>query len=201
MLNIEISIATLDDAQEMLAVYAPYVEKTTVSSEYVAPSLCEFKERISNFTTHLPWIVCRIDGKVAGYGYASPHRTRAAYQWSAETSIYVSEDFYRCGIARAIYNTIFEILKYQGYYNIFVGITTPNERSVSFHSSMGFEISGSYKNSMYKFGLWRDVIWMSKSLRKHEDEPEATISFKQIPQEKIKYVFEKYQSEICIKLS
>ena len=79
----------------------------------------------------LPWLVCRIDGEVVGYGYAAPHRTRAAYQWSVETSIYVAQERHRHGIAGAIYAALFELLAMQGYYNIYVGITSPNERSMS----------------------------------------------------------------------
>ena len=102
--------ATVDDAAEMLAIYAPYVIQTTVSSEYDAPTLEEFTRRIRTFTEKLPWLVCIIDGEVAGYGYASPHRTRAAYQWSVETSIYVAQDWHRHGIAGAIYAALFEVL-------------------------------------------------------------------------------------------
>lgn len=177
---ITIKPATCSDANEMLAVYAPYVSNTTVSAEYEPPSLAEFKRRINCYTEKLPWIVCRIEGKVAGYGYASPHRTRAGYQWSVETSIYVAEDFHRRGVASAVYCALIESLKIQGYYNIFVGITSPNERSVKFHTAMGFVISGSYQDSMYKFGEWRDVLWMAKSLRKHDGQPKPTISFPQI---------------------
>ncbi len=180
MPQIIIRQATLADAAEMLAVYAPYVSETTVSSEYEPPSLKEFQERIMRFTTQTPWLVCYINGSVAGYGYASPHRKRAAYQWSVETSIYVAQDFHRLGVASALYRALMEILTRQGYYNIFVGITSPNERSIKFHSSMGFVISGSYQDSMYKFGQWRDVIWMAKSLRAHDGEPHPTIPFSQI---------------------
>ena len=159
---IEIRPARLDDAAEMLAIYAPYVLETTVSSEYVPPDMQEFCRRIQTFSEKLPWLICEIDGKPAGYGYASPHRTRAAYQWSVETSIYVAPDFHRHGIARALYSALFELLRMQGYYNIYVGITSPNERSIKFHKAMGFIISGAYQNSMYKFGQWRDVLWMGK---------------------------------------
>ena len=144
MSQITIKVATLDDAEEMLAIYAPYVTNTTVSSEYEAPSLAEFCRRIETYTKILPWLVCRIDGRVAGYGYASPHRARAGYQWSVETSIYVSPDFHRQGVAAAIYRALFALLVRQGYYNIFVGITSPNERSIKFHTAMGFTISGAY---------------------------------------------------------
>ncbi|NCB28686.1 MAG: N-acetyltransferase family protein [Clostridia bacterium] len=180
MPDIIIRPATEQDAADMLAVYAPYVENTTVSSEYDAPSVTEFRARIRSFTSTLPWLVCRIDGAVAGYGYASPHRTRAGYQWSVETSIYVAQKYHRCGVARALYASLFELLTRQGYYNIYVGITSPNERSIKFHSAMGFVISGSYQDSMYKFGQWRDVIWMAKSLRTHDPEPRPTMPFPQL---------------------
>ena len=168
------------DAAGMLALYAPYVEQTTVSSEYEAPSLEEFLHRLRTYTEKMPWLLCEIDGELAGYGYASPHRTRAGYQWSAETSIYVSQAFHRRGIARALYSALFELLTAQGYYNIFVGITSPNERSIKFHTAMGFVISGSYQDSMFKFGLWRDVLWMAKSLRPHDTAPSPTVPFPQL---------------------
>lgn len=177
MSTVQIRPADLADAAAMLEIYAPYVEQTTVSSEYIAPSLEEFRGRIRTFSEKLPWLVCMVDGRVAGYGYASPHRTRAAYQWSVETSIYVSPDFHRHGIARALYSALFELLRMQGYYNIYVGITSPNERSMKFHKAMGFIISGAYQNSMYKFGQWRDVLWMGKQLREHEGEPQPTVPF------------------------
>lgn len=68
----------------------------------------------------------------------------------------------------------------QGYYNIYVGITSPNERSMKFHKAMGFVISGAYQESMYKFGQWRDVLWMGKSLRPHDGAPEPTVPFPEI---------------------
>ena len=103
MSQVTIQPATLADADEMLAIYGPYVTNTTVSSEYEAPSHEEFCRRIETYTKTLPWLVCRIDGRVAGYGYASPHRSRAGYQWSVETSIYVTPDFHRQGVAAALY--------------------------------------------------------------------------------------------------
>ncbi len=180
---VTIQPATEADAAEMLEIYMPYVISTTISSEYEAPTLEVFRERIRTYTTQLPWLICRIDGKAAGYGYAAPHRTRAGYQWSVETSIYVAPEFHRCGIAAALYRALFSLLVRQGYYNIFVGITSPNERSIKFHTAMGFVISGAYQNSMYKFGQWRDVIWMAKSLRPHEIAPVPTVPFPLILQE------------------
>lgn len=165
------------DAPAMLALYAPYVTDTTVSSEYAPPALPEFIGRMRTYGEKLPWLVCTYGDEVVGYGYASPHRKRAAYQWSCETSIYVAQEFHRRGIAGALYHALFELLSMQGYYNIFVGITSPNETSMKFHKAMGFVISGAYQDSMYKFGKWRDVLWMAKSLRPHEGEPQPTVPF------------------------
>lgn len=173
-------VASQEDADAMLALYAPYVQETTVSSEYEPPTPAEFAGRIRTYGRTLPWLVCEIDGQIAGYGYASPHRARAAYQWSVETSIYVAPGFHRRGVARAIYLALFELLTIQGYYNIFVGITSPNEHSMKFHKAMGFVISGAYQDSMYKFGKWRDVLWMAKRLRAHEGEPQPTVPFPEL---------------------
>lgn len=173
-------VATEADAAAMLALYAPYVTDSTVSSEYQPPSLEEFCRRIRTYGERLPWLVCECGGQVLGYGYASPHRARAAYQWSVETSIYVAQEHQRGGIAGAIYEALFDILAMQGYYNIFVGITSPNERSIKFHTAMGFVISGAYQDSMFKFGQWRDVLWMAKTLRPHVGEPQPTVPFPQV---------------------
>ena len=95
--------AELKDAQAMLDIYGPYVRDTTVTAEYEVPSLEEFCRRISTFTAKTPWLLCEVDDRVVGYVYASPHRTRAAYQWSVETSIYVAQDFHRHGVASALF--------------------------------------------------------------------------------------------------
>ena len=180
MSHVVIRPATEADGTEMLELYTPYVVHTTVTSEYQPPSLSEFSQRIRTYTAKTPWICCVMDGKIVGYGYASPHRTRAGYQWSCETSIYTRMGFQRRGIAGALYRALFEILTYQGYYSIYVGITSPNPHSTAFHTAMGFERMGAYHNSMYKFGRWRDVVWMGKSLRPHEGDPRPTKKFPDI---------------------
>ena len=180
MNDVKIRPATEADAEEMLNLYTPYVLNTTVTSEYHAPSREEFLGRIRMYTAKTPWLCCEMDGQIVGYGYASPHRTREGYQWSCETSIYTRMGFQRRGIAAAIYHALFEILTYQGYYSIYVGITSPNPQSISFHKAMGFEHMGVYRNSMYKFGRWRDVSWMGKSLRPHEGDPRPTIHYPKI---------------------
>lgn len=80
----------------------------------------------------------------------------------------------------AIYAALFEVLAMQGYYNIYVGITSPNERSMKFHKSMGFVISGAYQESMYKFGQWRDVLWMGEVCVRTTARPSRSVPFPEI---------------------
>ncbi|MFW9262497.1 GNAT family N-acetyltransferase [Nostoc sp. CALU 546] len=113
-----IRLATVNDASQMLAIYAPIVRETTISFELELPSETEFQKRINSYQQQMPWLVCEINGEVVGYAYASPYRTRAAYQWSVETSVYVSANYRRKGIAKALYTSLFKLLRLQGFYNV-----------------------------------------------------------------------------------
>ena len=160
--------ATVDDAAEMLAIYAPYVIQTTVSSEYDAPTLEEFTRRIRTFTES-----CRgscASSTARSQATATLLRTAPARHTSGRwrpRSVSRRTGTATASPARST-PRLFEVLAMQGYYNIYVGITSPNERSMKFHKSMGFVISGAYQESMYKFGQWRDVLWMGRSLRPHD---------------------------------
>ena len=76
------------DAAAVAAIYRPFVETTAVSFETVAPDQEEMRRRIADTTASHPWLVCELDGVLAGYAYATRHRVRAAYQWSVDTSVY-----------------------------------------------------------------------------------------------------------------
>lgn len=105
-----IRLAEENDASQMLLIYAPIVQKTTISFELEAPSETEFQNRIKSYQQKMPWLVCEINGELAGYAYASPYRTRAAYQWCVESSVYVNENHRRKGVAKALYTTLFKLL-------------------------------------------------------------------------------------------
>jgi phosphinothricin acetyltransferase len=142
-----IRLAKEEDVDALLAIYAPYVEDTFISFEYEVPSRDEFLERIRIFSADYPYLVCEYAGRVIGYAYASKHRTRTAYQWSVESTVYLQKDFHRKGIARVLYEALFEMLRLQGYFNVYAGISLPNEQSVAFHLALGFEEIGVLKIS------------------------------------------------------
>ena len=134
----DIRLATEADAKAMLAIYAPVVRKTAISFELHLPSVDEFRSRVRSTLERAPWLVCEIGGYVAGYAYAGPLRTREAYQWSVEVTVYVHPDYRRHGVGSAVYTSLFECLRFQGYLNAYGGIALPNPGSISLHESMGF---------------------------------------------------------------
>lgn len=89
-MNKQIRLAVPEDTGALLGIYAPYVTDTAVTLEYTVPSEEDFRVRIQAVLEQFPWLVCEADGKIAGYAYASPFQKRAAYQWDAELSVYVS---------------------------------------------------------------------------------------------------------------
>ena len=121
------------DAQAIAAIYRPFVETTAISFEDVAPGPDEMARRIMETAASYPWLVCEIGGHVVGYAYAAQHRVRAAYQWSVDTSVYVSKQYWRFGIGRGLYISLFRILAAQGFFNAFAGIALPNPASVALH--------------------------------------------------------------------
>lgn len=177
-----IRIATKDDAAAMLEIYAPFILNSGITQETDVPSLEEFQKRIISTLEERPWLVCEIDKQIAGYAYAGKHRDRKGYQWCTETSVYIHENFHRHGVANALYNSLFEILKLQGYVNAYAVITLPNEKSISFHKKFGFEYLTTYPKIGYKLGQWHDVGWMQYEINPHKNDPADPIKFLAIDQ-------------------
>lgn len=150
--------------------YAPYVNETCITFEYDVPPVEEFEERIRKNTAHYPWLVCEENGKLVGYAYGCRHRDRAAYNWSVESAIYIAMDSQSRGIGKKLYQKLFDLLKLQGYVNVFAGMTMPNEKSNKLHHACGFEDIGVFRKIGYKFNQWHDVKWMQ--LRLYEDMPD-----------------------------
>jgi len=122
---------------------------------------------------------------VAGYAYGSRHRERVAYQWSVECSVYVHDNYQRRGVARALYTALINILKLQGFRNLYAVINLPNDKSVSFHEQLGFEYFATYKNVGYKLGRWKNVGWWQLQVNEYSMEPEPPRKFSEIDMVKV----------------
>jgi L-amino acid N-acyltransferase YncA len=175
-----IRLASAADAAQIQAIYAPIVSTTMISFEFEPPPVDEMRRRIENTLAALPWLVCERDNMILGYAYAGKHRSRAAYQWSVDVSAYVHADVRRSGVGRALYTSLFAILRLQGFYNAYAGIGLPNPASVGLHEALGFTPVGVYRSVGYKFGAWHDVGWWQRTLQEHADAPTPPLTLAQI---------------------
>lgn len=153
------------DAVGCAAVYGPFVAETAVSLEERVPTAADFGARIRRIQQTHPWLVAEHEDRVVGFAYGCPHRERAGYRWAADVTVYVEPAFQRRGVGRALYGSLFSLLKEQGLWVACAGIGLPNEASVSLHESLGFVRVGVYRNIGYKLGRWWDVGWWQLSLQ------------------------------------
>lgn len=170
-----IRFATKADAAAILEIYGEYIRNTAVTFEIEVPTVEAFAERIEKITASFPWLVCEIDGELAGYAYAAKHGERAAYRWSADLSVYINEKYHRNHIATALYTALLELLRMQGYYTVYAGVSIPNPQSEAFHTAFGFRNAGEFKNVGYKLGAWHGVAWFELAITKYDEEPEETV--------------------------
>lgn len=189
MNDITLRTASPNDAEKLLEIYAPYVEKTAVSFETEVPSSEAFRQRIENTLKRYPYILAEQRGEILGYSYTSPFVGRAAYIHGAETTIYLKTGLLKKGIGKKLYTAIENISRMQNIYTLEACIGTADSgnedehltnNSAEFHAHMGYRFVGEFKKCGYKFGKWYNMIWMEKLLTEHPDKPEAFIPFSSI---------------------
>lgn len=174
----KIERVNVKDAEEILSIYAPYVRDTAMSFEYEVPPLSEFRERIRNISSSLPYIKATEKNEILGYAYAAKFKNRKAYDWSVEVTIYVRKDLRRSGVGTLLYHALEDSLRQMGILNMNACIAVPkgddehlNKDSYYFHEKMGFRLVGTFHNSGYKFDTWYDMIWMEKLIGEHNESP------------------------------
>ena len=160
-----IRFATEKDAAAILEIFAPVAQSTATSFQTEPLSVEIQAKKIKDVTVTFPWLVFEDEGRIIGYAYASAHRSLGAYRWSCEVSVYVAPVAYRRGVGSKLYEKLFELLRKQGYYNAYAGITLPNEASVRLHESMGFERFCTFESIGYKLGKWHDVGWWKREIQ------------------------------------
>ena len=174
-----IRLATLEDAEQVQAIYAPYCH-TPISFESEPPSVEEMRGRLATVLGPYPWLVCEEGGEALGYAYATRHRERAAYGWSVDTAVYVRQGRQRRGIGRALYESLLAVLPLQHFVSAYAGVTLPNPASVGLHEAMGFRPVGVYERVGFKCGAWHDVAWFQRPLQPRPGEPPPPRSLEQV---------------------
>ena len=166
-----------EDAAAIHAIYAPSVSAGVATFETELPGVETMRERLRARLQHYPWLVWEDAGEVLAYAYAGRFRERAAYDWIAETSIYVRRDAQRRGIARRLYGVLLDVMRLQGITQAVGVITLPGTASVAMHEAMGFTSAGVWRQCGYKLGQWWDVGVWQKELQVAASPPRAVTPF------------------------
>lgn len=157
--------ATENDAQAIADIYNYYVLNTTVTFEEEAVTAEAMRERIQEIIVRYPWLVCVIADEVVGYAYAAPWKVRAAYRFSAETSVYLRHGLSGKGMGSALYTELLKKLREQKLHGIIGGMALPNKECIALHEKFGFGKVAHFKETGFKFGKWIDVAYYEKVLR------------------------------------
>ena len=189
--EIRIRAAVPEDAEKLLAIYAPYVTETAVTFEVAVPSAEEFRSRIKHTEEKYPYLAAVRGGEILGYTYLSGFQERVAYSWSVETSIYVRKEARRQGIGAGLYTALEEAARRMHLTNFNACIAVPagensavdphlNRSSELFHARLGYRLVGEFHDCAYKFDRWYDMIWMEKSLGNHPVPPEPVLPAREV---------------------
>lgn len=155
---LRLRVARPDDAAALLAIYGPLVRDTAISFELEPPTVDAFAARIEQRLATHPWLVAAgPSGAPLGYAYATRFRDRPAYDWTAESSVYVAADARGRGVGRALGAALLTLLERQGFAAVVAGITLPNEPSRALHRRLGYRSVGSLGRVGVKFGAFHAV--------------------------------------------
>jgi phosphinothricin acetyltransferase len=168
--------ATLADIPAITAIYAHAVRHGTASFELEAPDETEMKRRMSSLRDGgFPYLAAEERGTLLGYAYAGLYRTRPAYRFSLEDSIYMAPDRQGRGIGRVLLDALIEESAALGFRQMIavIGDSPTQVASVALHRAAGFAMVGTLDSVGYKFDRWLDTVLMQRALGEGADSPPA----------------------------
>ena len=144
------------DAKAIASIYNHYILNSSISFEEKPINENIIIERI-NYSGKNKWWIYETADEVLGYAYSTYWKSRSAYRYTVESSIYLKPNNFRNGIGTALYTKLLESLKKEGFRRVLAGISLPNESSVLFHENFGFKKVGQLEAVGYKFKKWIDI--------------------------------------------
>jgi L-amino acid N-acyltransferase YncA len=165
--------AALQDLAGIQSIYAYHVLHGLASFEEEAPPLEEMRRRYEEITGRgLPYLVAEENGEILGYGYCALYRTRSAYRYALEDSIYVKHGKQGKGVGKAVLAELIARCTALGYRQIIAVIgDSANAGSIAVHASLGFVRAGNLRSTGFKFGRWVDSILMQRPLGEGDGTP------------------------------
>jgi L-amino acid N-acyltransferase YncA len=166
------------DIEACKDLYNWYIEHTAITFETEVLSLQEFRERVHKISHRYPYLVKEEAGKILGYAYLDSFNSRAAYDWTADVSIYLRKESRGKGAGTELFEALIDQAEADGYVNLVSLITEGNEASEKIHAKLGFEKLAFFPDFGFKKGHWYGVSYYVKTLRKPEDagEPEKPVN-------------------------
>jgi len=154
------------DIAAIAAIYAVEVTDFVNTYEYEVPDEAEMLRRMQDILARgFPYLVAEIDGQVAGYAYANTYRSRVAYQWTVENSVYVDARFQGKGVGGALLQALIDACTARGYRQMVAVIGEPtNTASIRLHERFGFHLVGVFHGLGRKHGRWLDTVQMQRAL-------------------------------------
>jgi phosphinothricin acetyltransferase len=154
------------DFSAIAAIYAHHVLTGLASFEEKPPTAGELIERWRSVLSHgLPYIVADSDGHVAGYSYAGPYRSRSAYRFTVEDSVYIAPGCSGQGLGSALLAVLIERCE-AGPWRQMVAVIgdSDNRASIQLHRKFGFRQVGTLERVGFKLGRWVDSVLMQRAL-------------------------------------
>lgn len=153
------------DVEQIVEIYNHYVLTSTITFEEEPVGVPEMARRILDVRAiPLPWLVAVSDADVLGYAYATRWKTRAAYKFSAESTVYLRADAMGRGIGRKLYAHLIAALRMAGVHAVIGGVALPNDASLGLHHKLEFEKVAHFKEVGFKFDRWIDVTYWQRIL-------------------------------------
>jgi phosphinothricin acetyltransferase len=165
--------ATARDIAAIAAIYRPAVLHGTASFETEPPGEAEMLRRFQAIAADgYPYFVAELGGQVVGYAYASAYRTRPAYRYTVEDSIYIAPEAQGKGIGRHLLKALIEASTAGGW-RLMVAVIgdSRNYGSIALHRSAGFTFCGTIHSVGYKFSRWLDSVVMELPLGEGDKSP------------------------------
>jgi L-amino acid N-acyltransferase YncA len=162
------------DAEAICRIYNHYVLHTVVSFEEEAVAPEEMARRIESVAAaRLPWLVLEEEGRLIGYAYATPWKTRPGYRYAVESSVYLEAPAGGKGYGSRLYAELLAELRRRPLRTVIGGIALPNEASVRLHEKLGFRKVAHFERVGWKCGRWVDVGYWQLFLSEDERPPES----------------------------
>lgn len=186
--KVNLRLVRESDYESLWEIYQQYIE-TTITFEYVMPTLEAFIERIENIKDEYAYIVYEKDGQPLGYAYSHRFGERAGFNWTAELSVYTDKAAKGLGVGRQLYNALIDISKLQGIHTVFGVVAEGNDASIALHTKLGFQLDGVLKNVGFKNDSWLDCLYFAKEINAYDSVPNTFIPVSQLNHNELNAVF------------